>query len=76
MPLFPNSVVTPREAYSPDHWRKRSEMTRDKAACISNPIERSRLLKIAGEYERLACYAEKVADLSESPPTDPDDRLA
>jgi len=76
MPLFPNSIVTPREAYSPDHWRKRSKMTRDTAACIGNPVERSRLLKIAGDYERLASYAEEVANLSESPPIDPKDRLA
>ena len=60
MPLFPNSVVTPREAYSPDHWRKRSKMTRERAACISNPLERARLLRIATEYERLASYAEGV----------------
>lgn len=60
MALFPNSVVTPKEAYSPDRWRKRSEMTRDRAACVANPIERSRLLKIATEYERLASYAEEV----------------
>lgn len=76
MPLFPNSVVTPMEAYNPDHWRKRSEMTRDKAACISNPSERSHLLKIAGEYERLAFYAEQVrASSSEVAPIERKDRV-
>ncbi len=43
---------------NPKHWRDRAEKTRAVAGTAYNEEAKSRLLKIAIEYERLADYAE------------------
>ena len=46
---------------NPQHWRDRAEETRSVADDMVHGETRSRLLKIAEEYEHLAKLAEKRA---------------
>lgn len=40
------------------HWRRRAEATRTKAASLDSERSRDRLMRVAEEYERLARLAE------------------
>lgn len=40
------------------HWRGRAEATRIKAESLKDDTSRCRLLKVAEEYDKLACLAE------------------
>jgi hypothetical protein len=44
---------------NPEHWRERAEKTRTIADKVLDTESKFRLMKIAGEYNRLAKRAEK-----------------
>jgi hypothetical protein len=42
----------------PEHWRARAEEARTVAEQLTDPESKSTMLRIAGDYERLAEHAE------------------
>jgi hypothetical protein len=60
MPYVDYHILTPREVYNADHWRRRAKLTLDKAKCIEDPQLKTRLMRVATEYQKLAKYADDV----------------
>jgi len=55
-----DTPLTPLQAYDGGYWRKRATMTRDRAKAMRDERVRSRLLRVASEYDRLAGYADAI----------------
>ncbi len=53
--------LTPDEVYDGGYWRKCAMMTRDEALASNDAVQQARLLRIANQYERLAGYADAIA---------------
>lgn len=60
MPYVDCQILTPREVYNADHWRRRAKLTLDRAKGIEDPQLRTRLIRVATEYQKLAKYADDV----------------
>jgi len=57
----PACPLTPNEVYDAGYWRERARFARDMATGPTGQAERMDLLKAADAYERLAHYADGVA---------------
>ncbi|MGO4712835.1 hypothetical protein [Bradyrhizobium sp. 2TAF24] len=57
----PACPLTPDEVYDAGYWRERARLARDMATAPAGPAERLGLLRAADAYERLAHYADGIA---------------
>lgn len=60
MPYVDHHVLTPREAYNANHWRRRAKLTLDKAKSVEDPQFKAHLIQVAAEYQKLARCADNV----------------
>jgi hypothetical protein len=60
MPYVNYHILTPREVYNADHWRRRATLTLEKAKYVEDPELKTRLMRVATEYQKLAKYADDV----------------
>jgi hypothetical protein len=56
--------------HDPTHWHKRAEATRAKAELLAEGGARQKLLRVAGEYERLAQRAEQWLMVQKDKPSE------
>ncbi|EKS29736.1 hypothetical protein [Afipia felis] len=65
MPYVDHHILTPREVYNANHWRRRAKLTLDKVKSVDDPQLKARLVRVATEYQKLARCADGVkAELS------------
>ena len=60
MPYVDHHILTPREVYNANHWRRRAKLTLDKAKSIEDPRLKARLVRVATEYQKLAKCVDNV----------------
>ncbi len=60
MPYVDHHILTPREVYNANHWRRRAKLTLDKAKSSEDPQFKAHLIRVAAEYQKLAKCADAV----------------